>query len=66
MLQGKPCTSLTSEQGGANQEVILKQEASLSRNVQDATRKSLITATAASSLLGCVIMGECLDQSATF
>ena len=25
--------------------------------VQDATRKSLVTATAASSLLGCVIMG---------
>jgi hypothetical protein len=30
--------------------------------IQDATRKSLVTATAASSLLGCAIMGELLSQ----
>lgn len=30
--------------------------------MQDATRKSLVTATAASSLLGCLIMGELCVQ----
>lgn len=41
-----------------------KQAGKLCVCVQDETRKSLVTATAASSLLGCLIMGELYGREA--